>query len=67
MKAPQPYFAMWRKSSYSTDNGNCVEVCSRPAQVHVRDTKDREGGVLGFGSTQWRTFLGDLGSAATSI
>ena len=29
----------WRKSSYSGDQGNCVEVGNAPAAVLVRDTK----------------------------
>jgi hypothetical protein len=48
---------VWYKSSYSAGNGDCVEVASTPADVHVRDTKDRPGGTLAFESTSWRMFL----------
>lgn len=57
MKAPESHVTVWRKSSYSTNNGDCVEVGLRAAVASVRDTKDREGGTLGFGVAQWRAFL----------
>jgi hypothetical protein len=48
---------LWRKSSYSASQGGCVEVAKAPADVHVRDTKDRASGSLTFGQASWRTFL----------
>jgi Domain of unknown function (DUF397) len=43
--------ARWIKSSYSgTNGGACVEVArSLPGVVAVRDSKDRDGGVLMLG------------------
>jgi Domain of unknown function (DUF397) len=36
--------AIWRKSSYSGNNGGpCIEVTDAPGAMLVRDTKDREG------------------------
>ena len=49
--------AAWRKSSYSANAGNCVEVAGSPAgTVAVRDTQDRHGSVLVFEGTHWRRF-----------
>jgi hypothetical protein len=48
--------SVWRKSSYSGDNGGeCVEVASTGA-VLVRDTTDRSGPVLTFTAASWRAF-----------
>jgi hypothetical protein len=49
---------LWRKSSYSNNGGNCVEVASnRPGIVAVRDSKDPNGPALAFAPAEWRTFL----------
>jgi hypothetical protein len=66
----------WRKSSYSGDNGNCVEVgwrkssysasnggcveISWPSGVAVRDSKQVEGPNLAFPTSTWREFLAKL-------
>ena len=47
----------WRKSSYSGTQTNCVEVASAPDMVGVRDTKDRDGGVLPVPSPAWQAFI----------
>jgi len=46
----------WRKSSYSTEGGECVEVATGP-EVLIRDTKDREGGLLTASTATWRELL----------
>ncbi|PRW62670.1 DUF397 domain-containing protein [Actinopolyspora mortivallis] len=33
----------WRGSSYSGNNGACVEVAALPGAVAARDSKDRQG------------------------
>lgn len=50
----------WRKSSYSGEETNCVEVGSAPGLVGVRDTKDRDGAVLRFSRAQWSVFVAGL-------
>ncbi|RSM39825.1 DUF397 domain-containing protein [Amycolatopsis balhimycina DSM 5908] len=48
----------WRKSSYSTNDSNCVEVATSTAgTVGIRDTKDREGGHLAVPVSAWAAFL----------
>jgi hypothetical protein len=49
--------ATWRKSSYSTDQANCVEITVAPTAVGVRDTKDRDGGTLALPASAWQAFL----------
>ena len=48
---------VWRKSSRSGSEGQCVEVMDTGTQVRVRDSKDREGPVLTFTPGEWRAFL----------
>jgi hypothetical protein len=46
----------WRVSSKS--NGKeCIEVGQGEAAVLVRDTKDRDYGLLSFPSTAWNDFI----------
>jgi hypothetical protein len=50
--------AEWRKSSYSTNGGNCVEVAlNLPGIVAVRDSKNPDGPALIFTPDEWRAFL----------
>jgi hypothetical protein len=58
MKESTPLGAHWRKSSYSSQNGNCVEVATNlPGSVAVRDSKDPYGPVLTFPPAGWRIFV----------
>jgi Domain of unknown function (DUF397) len=50
----------WRKSSYSSVNGSCVEVRQLPDVIEVRDTKDRTGPVLSFSADSWKTFVASV-------
>lgn len=50
----------WRTSSYSSgDGGQCVEVASAEA-VMVRDTSNRDGGMLVFSAEAWQLFTDEL-------
>ncbi len=49
--------ATWRKSSRSGNTGNCVEAAELPTGARVvRDTKDRDGGLLAVDGTAWSAF-----------
>ncbi|HEV2374663.1 MAG TPA: DUF397 domain-containing protein [Streptosporangiaceae bacterium] len=53
--------ADWHKSSYSGQTGNCVEVATTlPGLVAVRDSQNRDGGVLRFSPVQWRELLENI-------
>lgn len=50
----------WRKSSYSGNGGNCVEVADRDNAVLVRDTENRTGTVLRFAPGAWRRYVAQV-------
>jgi hypothetical protein len=50
----------WRKSSFSGNGGNCVEVGEARRGVLVRDTQDHSGTVLQFSPGVWRRFADQL-------
>jgi hypothetical protein len=53
--------AEWRKSSYSSQSGNCVEVAANmPGTVAVRDSKHPEGPRLLIPAAEWRAFVRGL-------
>ncbi|GGS28465.1 DUF397 domain-containing protein [Streptomyces griseoviridis] len=47
----------WRKSSYSGDSSNCVEIATTPTAVLVRDSKASSGARLAFPRSVWADFL----------
>lgn len=48
--------AIWRKSSYSGSQTNCIEVGIVAGLVKVRDTRDRQGPALTVSPDAWRRF-----------
>jgi hypothetical protein len=56
--------AVWRKSSYSGDNGGaCVEVAANlPGVVAVRDSKNPAGPVLAVPPSDWQAFTHAIGT-----
>ena len=51
---------LWRTSSRSGSNGQCVEVRDRGAQVDVRDSKAPTAGMLSFDPAAWTAFTSIL-------
>ncbi len=49
--------SVWRKSSYSGQHNNCVEVADLPGGAAVRDSKHPRAAVLAFPSSEWSAFL----------
>jgi len=54
----------WQKSSYSTQQGNCVEVAPVRDGTAVRDSKNSAGPVLRFSADSWRAFLSAVKSGS---
>ena len=49
--------AQWRKSSYSGNSGNCVEIANIEGIVAVRDSTNSGTPVLIFSPQKWHEFL----------
>jgi hypothetical protein len=55
----------WRKSSHSGSQGtNCVEVAAvhQRRLIALRDSKNPDGPVLAFNSSEWSILLGAIKS-----
>ncbi|MEU3231332.1 DUF397 domain-containing protein [Nocardiopsis alba] len=47
----------WKKSTYSTANGSCVEARATAQGAAVRDTQHRHLAELSLPSTEWSALL----------
>jgi Domain of unknown function (DUF397) len=54
-----PHRGTWRKSSYSTGTGSCVEVAPVADGVAVRHSKHPTAGTITFPHRAWAAFLRD--------
>lgn len=61
MTTPDFTHAVWRKSTWSGDNGGqCVEVAFLRAAVGLRDSKDKgNGAILVVNPAEWDAFLAE--------
>ncbi|GGP66679.1 DUF397 domain-containing protein [Streptomyces abikoensis] len=51
---------IWRKSSYSSGNGQCFEIAVWQGAVATRDSKNLTGSSLIFAVGAWSAFLAGL-------
>ena len=51
------YKLVFRKSSYSGQGPDCVEVAELPCGAAIRDSKHPTNGHLPFPSAEWDAFL----------
>ncbi|MBG0827297.1 DUF397 domain-containing protein [Planomonospora sp. ID67723] len=52
---------VWKKSTRSAANGQCVEIAHlSDGKVGVRDSKNRKGPVLIFTPGEWDAFVGGV-------
>jgi hypothetical protein len=53
----------WRKSTFSGNGGAaCVETASGSGVILVRDTTNRDGGTLTFGTGAWADLVARIKS-----
>lgn len=55
----------WRTSTHSSSNGgDCIEVADSLPTILVRDTKDRDRGILAVRPEAWSAFVAHVGQDA---
>jgi Domain of unknown function (DUF397) len=53
----EPTEPKWRKATYSTGNGACVEVASLGGILAIRDSQDKGGPIMVCGRPAWQSFV----------
>jgi len=60
--------AIWRTSTRSGGNGNCVEIATNlPHIAAVRDSKHRDGPALVFTTADWDVFTAQVHAGALDL
>jgi hypothetical protein len=67
MMTPDLPASSWRKSSYSGEAGNCVEIASLPKLTVIRDSKKPDGGALVLDERTWAGLLSAVRSGALDL
>lgn len=57
VRAPLLGATAWRKSSYSSPSGNCVEAAKLTGGVALRNSRFPDGPALVFTGAVWDAFL----------
>lgn len=61
MTAPDPSTNHWRTSSFSGNNGTCVEVAALPdGHIAVRNSKHRDDGTILFTRAELNTWISSI-------
>jgi hypothetical protein len=47
----------WRVSARSSNQGACVEARFHGDEIHLRDSKNRNGHRLAFAAAEWTAFI----------
>ena len=53
---------VWRKSRFSSNGGNCVEVAWPELAIAVRDSKNTDGPTLAFPRARWHQLIREIGT-----
>jgi Domain of unknown function (DUF397) len=64
---PNLLTGIWRKSTYSAENGSCVEVADVGPVVGVRDSKNPGAGHLVLTSARWGSFVAAVKDDMTGL
>ena len=51
---------IWRKSSYSITNGECIEVATSQREIKIRDSSHPASGIICASPTSWQRFISEV-------